>query len=106
MVVGSSPVDDVSLESFLQAYNLTSLIKEPTCFQSSNPSSTDLILTNQEDMYKLSNTFESGISDHHKLISTVVKSGSFKGRPRGKIYRSYRSLNVETFKKTLSGKLS
>ena len=57
-------------------------------------------------MYKLSSTFETGISDHHKLISTVAKSGSFKGRPREKIYRSYRFFNVETFKKTLSDELS
>ena len=57
-------------------------------------------------MYKLSNTFETGLSDHHKLISTVAKSGSFKGRPRQKICRSYRSFTIETFKKTLSNKLS
>ena len=98
--------DDVPLESFIRAYNLGSLIKEATRFQSSNPSCIDLVLTNQKNMYKLSNTFETGISDHHKLISTVAKSGSFKGRPREKIYRSYRSFNIETFKKTLSGKLS
>ena len=57
-------------------------------------------------MSKLSNHFGTGISDHHKLISTVAKSGSFKGRLREKIYRSYRSFYVETFKKRLSGKLS
>ena len=58
-------------------------------------------------MYKLSNTFETEISaDHHKLISTVAKSGSFKVRPWEKIYRSYRSFNIETFKKMLSDKLS
>ena len=57
-------------------------------------------------MYKLSNTFTSGLSDHHKLISTVAKSGSFKGRQREKIDRTYRSFNIETFKKTLSDKLS
>ena len=57
-------------------------------------------------MYKFSNTFETGISDHHKSISTVAQSGSFKGRLQGKICRSYRSLNIETFKKTLSDKLS
>ena len=57
-------------------------------------------------MCKLSNTFETGISDHHKLILTVAKSGSFKGRPREKIYKSYRSFNIETFKKTFSDKLS
>ena len=50
-------------------------------------------------MYKLSNTFETGISDRHKLISTVAKFRSFKGRPREKIYRNYRSFNIETFKK-------
>ena len=57
-------------------------------------------------MYKLSNTFGTGISDHHKLISTVAKSGSVKGRLREKIYRSYRSFNIEIFKETLSDKLS
>ena len=57
-------------------------------------------------MYRLSNTFETGISDQHKLILTVVKSGSFKGRVREKNYRSYRSFNIETFKKTLRNKLS
>ena len=43
-------------------------------------------------MHELSNTFETGISDHHKLISTVAKSGSFKESLQEKIYRSYRSL--------------
>ena len=57
-------------------------------------------------MYKLSNTFETGSSDHLKLISTVAKYGSFKGRPLEKICRSYRFFNIETFKNTLSDKLS
>ena len=57
-------------------------------------------------MYKLSNPIETGLSDHHKLFSTVAKSGSFKGRPQEKIYISYRSFNIETFKKTLNDKLS
>ena len=57
-------------------------------------------------MYKLVNTFETGLSDYRKLVSTVAKSGSFKGRPRENIYRSYRSFNIETFKRTLSDELS
>ena len=32
--------------------------------------------------------FETGISDHHKLVSTILKSGSLKGTPKVKIYRS------------------
>ena len=65
---------DVSLESFLQAYKLTSLIIEALCFQSSNP-------------------------------SYIAKFGSLKERPREKIYGSYRSFNIETFKKTVSDKM-
>ena len=57
-------------------------------------------------MYKLSNAFETGISDHHKLILTVANSGSFKGRPREKICRRYSSFKIEISKKTLSDKLS
>ena len=57
-------------------------------------------------MYKLCNIFGNRISDHHKLISTVYKSGSLKGRARGKNYITYGSFNIETFKTMLSDKLS
>ena len=94
--------DEVPFECFLQAYNLTSLIKEATCFQSSNPSCIDLMLINQKNMYKLYNTSETGISDDHFDCCKIW----IKGRPREKIYSSYRSFNIETFKNTLSDKLS
>ena len=80
------PIENTHLTSMMQAYNLNNLIKEPTCFQSNNPSQIDLILTNQKSMYKFSDTFETGLSDHHKLISTISKSGSFKRTHRIKVY--------------------
>ena len=36
-----------NLETFMNAFNLESLINKPTCFQSENPSCIDLILTNK-----------------------------------------------------------
>ena len=90
----------------MQAYNVNNLIKEPTCFQSNNPSQIDLILTNQKSMHKFSNTFETGLCDHHKLISTISKSGSFKGTPQIKVYRSYKSFNIHNFKSILNQKLN
>ena len=65
--------ENTHLQSMMQAYNLGNLIKEQTCFQSNNPSQTDLLLTNQKTKYKFSNTFETDLSDHHKLISTISK---------------------------------
>ena len=32
-------------------------------------------------LFKLSNTFETGLSDHHKFVCTILKSGGFKGAP-------------------------
>ena len=62
------PVENSHLEAIIQAYDLSSLIKKPTCYQSHTPSCIDLILTNRKHLFQLSNTFETGLSDHHKLI--------------------------------------
>ena len=75
------PVENSHLEAILQAYDLSNLIKKPTCYQSYTPSCIDLILTNRKHLFQLSNTFETGLSDHHKLICTILKSGGFKGAP-------------------------
>ena len=45
--------DDVPSENFLQAYNLTSLIKEATCLEYSNPSSIVVIYINSLILLKL-----------------------------------------------------
>ena len=74
-------VDNSHLEDFMQGYDLTSLIKKPTFYQSNTPSCIDLILSNRESLFRLSNTFETGASDHHKLVFTVPKSGSFEIAP-------------------------
>ena len=57
-------------------------------------------------MYEFSNTFGTGLSDNHKLISTISKSGSFKGSPRIEVYRSYKSFNIDNFKCILNQKLN
>ena len=50
-------------------------------------------------MCKLSNTFETGLSDHHKIISTVAKSGDFKEGRGKKITRAIDLLTLKTLKK-------
>ena len=81
------PVENSHLEAILQAYDLSNLIKKPTCYQSYTPSCIDLILTNRKHLFQLSNSFETGLFDHHKLIRTIPKSGGFKGAPLEKMYR-------------------
>ena len=85
----------------MQIFNLNALIKAPTCYQSHNPTSIDNILTNQKALFKLSKA----LSDHHKLILTIMKSGSFKGSPRKKVYRLYKYFDIDLFKIALQEKL-
>ena len=63
----------------MEMFALSCLISKPTCFQSINPTCIDLILTNKPNLSKLPPNFETYLSDHHKLISTIMKSGSLKG---------------------------
>ena len=98
-------IENQQLDALIQAYNLNKLINKPTCFQSNTPTCIDLILTNNKNLFKLSTTFETGILDHHKLVPTILKSGSFKGTPKIKIYRSYKKFELENFNRILKDKL-
>ena len=70
----NSEMSEFALSEFCQMYNLTNLIKEPTCFKNpSNPSLIDLILTNRDRSFQNSQVIETGLSDHHKLTITILK---------------------------------
>ena len=99
------PVENSHLEAIIQTYDLSSLIKKPTCYESHTPSCIDLILTNRKHLLQLSNTFQTSLSNHHKLICTILKSGGYKGVPIEKIYRSYKTFHVDQFQKILKIKL-
>ena len=56
-------------------------------------------------MFKFRRLFESGLSDHPKLISAVMKSGIFCGPPRKKNYSTYKIFALEHFKIGLKNEL-
>ena len=95
-----SPSGNQALDAVIQAYNLNN---KATCFQSNNPTCIDLILTNRKNLFDLSNTFD--LSDHHKLVSTILKSRRFKGTPQMKVYRSLKKINIENCNSVLKNKL-
>ena len=88
-------IENLHFQNLMQVCDLSPLIKEPTCFQSHNPSCIDNFLINQKAMFKLSRLFETGLADHHKLISVVMKSGIFRGPSREKVYRSYKNFDFK-----------
>ena len=48
---------------------------------------------------------EAGISDHHNLIITALKSQLVKGNAKTKVYRDYSEFNMDNFKAELDHKL-
>ena len=89
----------------MQACDLSSLIKKPTFYQPNTPYCIGLKLTNRKSLFKLSNTFETGLSDHQTFVCTIPKSGGFKGAPVEEICRFYKIFNVNNFKNTLKFEL-
>ena len=63
----------LALTSFMQSFNLSNLIKTNTCFKGKG-TCIALILTNRKYCFKHSSTFETGLSDHHHLVYSMLKT--------------------------------
>ena len=98
-------VGDRALSPLIDAYHLSSLLKGPTRFKTSRGRSIDLILTNKKDSFMKSQSFETGFSDHHHLIYTILKSTFVKVPPRNIRYREYKNFCSEEFQRDLDIKL-
>ena len=90
------------MNNFLSQFSLYSLIKKPTCYKSSDGRCIDLILTNKNRSFQKSNSFETGISDHHNLIYTMFKTTYEKSPPQVVHFRSFRNFSFEYFQKDLT----
>ena len=103
----NSEVNENDLREFCDTYHLQNLVKEPTCFKNpANPSSIDVILTNKPLSFQNTTILESGLSDHHKLTATVLKTFVPKRAPYQIKYRDYRKFNDKGFKQELADKFN
>ena len=76
--------ENPQLNGFMQLHDMSHLINEPTNCESHGPTYNGNILKSRKTMFKTFKTFENGLSDHHKLVPTIITSGSFRGPPRKK----------------------
>ena len=98
----NSEMSELAMKQFCDTYNLSNLIREPTCFKNVlNPSTIDLILTNRERRFHNSIAIETGLSDHHKLTITIMKSSFQKQVPTAILYRDYKKFNHHVFRTEL-----
>ena len=65
---------DHFIVDFCDAYNLKNLIKMPICFKNpEKPTINDLRLTNSRRSFQNSCPIETGLSDYHEMIVTILK---------------------------------
>ena len=85
------------LETILEDNSSVNLIKFNTCFKSKPGSCIDLILTNRPKGFQNSGVMETGISDHHALIFSFLKTTFTKMPPNKLQYRNYKKFEVHSF---------
>ena len=94
------------LSELIDNHDICTLISEPTCFKSINPTCIDNFLTNKKICFMKTLTFETGVSDHHKLISTMLRSTFAKGKPKKTFYRCYKNFDNKRFEEKLQKQFS
>ena len=77
-------------------FGLKSLYKNPE-----NPSSIYLILTNNLRSFQNSCVIETGLSDFHRMVVTVMKTSFERLKPRVINYRYYKSFEKKLFREEL-----
>ena len=85
------------LDTFCDLFNLTNLIHSETCLMKNLKSTIDLFLTNKPKSFFKTHTPETGLSDSHKLISTLFKSKAPKQKPKAIFYRNYKKFDEKGF---------
>ena len=84
-------------ESFLDSNDLTNLIKTNTWFKGKG-SSVDLVLTNRKYSFKYTSSYETGHSEHHHMIYTMLKSSFINIELKLLKYREYKNFFFGNFK--------
>ena len=93
-VIKTGSVSSNHLSDVKDVFNLTNLVKKPTCFKSQDGTLIDLMLTNRPRSFKAQN-FEIGLSDCHKLVVSILRA-SFRKFPRKIItYRDQKRFNQD-----------
>ena len=90
------------LKDLCDNFDLSNLINAKTCTKQIDGSSLDVFLTNHPLCFQHTSVIETGMSDHHKMIGSFLKSTFRRLPPKNISYRDYKNFNTDTFLNELS----
>ena len=85
------------LSNLCDTFFLTNIINSKTCFQAQKGTSIDVLLTNRPGSFHKTGIFETGISDHDKLVLSVFRFYFTRIPPKTIEYRNYKNFNETVF---------
>ena len=89
------------LSDLYDTFSLANLISSSTCFKSLSGTSIDVFLTNRTRSFHNPSITETGISDHHKLITSFSTSHFERIRPKIVECRNYKKFDETHFLRDL-----
>ena len=92
-------VNFYDVNEFCDIFSLTNLIKQTTCLTltAKHPSLIDVTLTNRPRSFKNSVAIETDLSNHHKMVVTVLKCHFVRIQTKTIHYRDYHQLSPDAF---------
>ena len=91
-----------SMHKFYKSYNLHSLCQKSACYKNpEKPSCIDLFLTNSPKSFQNTQTIETGLSDFHKLVVTILKMYLPNNPPNVITFRDYKNFDNSRFSEEL-----
>ena len=88
MVDYNTEITNATMQEFCESYFLEIMVKKPTCFKNpAKPTCVDLIIANKPGMFQNAKTYETSLSNFHKLVVSTMKLSYKKRPPRMSKYR-------------------
>ena len=83
------------MKDFLQEHTFYNMIKQNTFFKGDGCLCIDLLIINSKFSFMKTNSFETGLSDHHHMIYTILKTKFEKFESKKLIYRNFKQFESE-----------
>ena len=95
----NADVSDHSITLFCTLFKLKSIVKEPKCYKNpENPSCIDLFLTNCPRNFQSTCLYETGLSEFHKLVVTILRKIFEPLAPKIIKYRNCKNFDEDEFR--------
>ena len=83
------------MHDFLCDHMFHNMMKHNTCIKYDGGSCIDLLITNSKFLFMKTSSFETGLSDHHHMIYTILKIKFEKFEPKKSIYHNIKQYDSD-----------